>query len=152
MPKNTMMVKMNFHLRSLAPWLGVVVCVGVLLLVGTPFIAVPSVAVAHDEDSEPPIEITPKKLVRARLLFRHYCMDCHGPKMTGDEFDENLLCPDVQGKDRDDYAEAIIDGPDEMPEFQVTFLPNLSDGYLVLSVENSNLLTQHETTFRPDQP
>lgn len=147
-----MMGKMNFQLRALAPWLGVVFCVGVLLLVGTPFIAVPSVAVAHDEDSEPPIEITPKKLVRARLLFRHYCMDCHGPKMTGDEFDENLLCPDVQGKDRDDYAEAIIDGPDEMPEFQVTFLPNLSDGYLVLSVEDYNLLTQHETTFRPDQP
>ncbi len=145
------MVRTDSRLRALAPWGSVVYWLSVLLLVAAPFIVAPGFAVAHDDDSTP-VNFTPAELKRARLLFRHYCMDCHGPKMTGDEFDENLLCPDVQGKDRDDYAEAIIDGPDEMPEFQVTFVPNLSDGYLVLSVEDYDLLTQHETTFRPDQP
>ncbi len=146
------MVKIYSRLQALAPWVSVVVCLGVLLLVGTPFIAVPSVAVAHDEGSGPPFQFTQVELKRARLLFRHYCMDCHGPKMTGDEFDENLLCPDVQGKDQDDYQEAMLEGPDYMPEFQIMFMSDSSDGYLNLSAEDFALLTEHETTFRPDQP
>ena len=145
------MPKIDSRPSALKPWGSVVFWLSVMLVMAAPFVIAPGVAVADDDDS-PPVNFTPAELKRARLLFRHYCMDCHGPKMTGDEFDENLLCPDVQGKDRDDYAEAIIDGPDEMPEFQVTFVPNLTDGYLVLSVEDYDLLTQHETTFRPNQP
>ncbi len=116
---------------------------------GAPFIALPNVAVAHDEDSGPPIQYDQK---RARLLFRHYCMDCHGPKMTGDEHDETLFCPDVQGKDMDDYEEAVREGPDDMPEFEIRSLSGTTDGYLVLSFDDLKLLTLHETTFRPDQP
>ncbi len=117
---------------------------------GTLLIAVPNVAVAHDDDeSGTPIQYDQK---RARLLFRHYCMDCHGPKMTGDEHDETLFCPDVQGKDMDDYEEAVREGPDDMPEFEIKSLPGTTDGYLVLSFDDLKLLTLHETTFRPDQP
>ncbi len=72
--------------------------------------------------------------------------------MTGDEYDENLLCPDVQGNDQDDYQEAMLEGPDDMPRFQRKFLPDTSDGYLIISAEDFSLLTLHETTFRPNQP
>jgi len=146
------MGQIDFRLRALVPWVRVVVYLGVLLLMGTPFIAVPSVVVAHDEGSGPPFQFTPVELKRARLLFRHYCMDCHGPKMTGDEHDENLFCPNVQGKDLGDYMEAVREGPDAMPEFQIVIMPGASDGYLILSNEDFALLTRHETTFRPDQP
>ena len=146
------MVKIHSRLRAPAPWVSFVVLLGVLLLMGNPFLAVPDVAVAHDEDSRPPIEFTPAELKRARVLFRHYCMDCHGPKMTGDEHDENLLCPDVQGKDQDDYQEAMLEGPDDMPEFKESFIDDSSNGYLILSTKDFKLLTQHETTFRPSQP
>ncbi len=146
------MVKIHSRLRAPAPWVSLVVLLGVLLLMGNPFLAVPDVAVAHDEDSGPPIEFTPADLKRARVLFRHYCMDCHGPKLTGKEHDETLFCPDVQGKDLGDYREATLDGPGDMPEFQRSFVLDSSDGYLILSAEDFALLTLHETTFRPNQP
>ena len=53
------MGQIDFRLRALAPWVRVVVYLGVLLLMGTPFIAVPSVVVAHDEGSGPPFQFTP---------------------------------------------------------------------------------------------
>ena len=124
-----------------------------VLLIGTFFVTASTNAVADDDDdSRSRVEFTAEELKRARVLFRNYCMDCHGPKMTGDEHDENLLCPDVQGEDQDDYQEAMLEGPDEMPRFRVKFLDDTSDGYLVLSQQDFELLTQHETTFRPSQP
>ncbi len=123
---------------------------GMLLVLGYSFDGLTGLAVAHDEDSRP-VAFTPEDLKRARVLFRHYCMDCHGPKMTGDEHDENLFCPDVQGKDLDDYQEAVLEGPDDMPAFLRSFV-KASDGYLILSNEDFALLTLHETTFRPNQP
>ncbi len=145
------MVKIHSRLRAPAPWVSFVVLLGVLLLMGNPFLAVPDVAVAHDEDSGPPIEFTPAELKRARVLFRHYCMDCHGPKLTGKKHDETLFCPDVQGKDLGDYREAVLDGPGDMPEFQRSFV-EASDGYLILSDGDFDLLALHETTFQPNQP
>lgn len=123
---------------------------GMLLVLGYSFGGLTGLAVAHDDDSGP-VAFTPEDLKRARVLFRHYCMDCHGPKMTGDEHDENLFCPDVQGKDVDDYQEAVLEGPDDMPAFLRSFV-KASDGYLILSNEDFALLTLHETTFRPNQP
>ncbi len=146
------MIKIHSRLRASAPSISFAIFLGVLLLIGTPFVAAPNVAMAHDEDSGPPMEFTPTELSRARLLFRHYCMDCHGPKLTGDEHDDTLFCPDVQGKDLGDYQEAVLDGPDDMPEFTTDPLPDTSDGYLILSTEDFMLLTLHETTFGPDQP
>ena len=143
-------MKIHSRLRVSAISVSSAICLGVLLSMGTLFVAVPNVAVAHDDDeSGTPIQYNQK---RARLLFRHYCMDCHGPKMTGDEHDENLFCPDVQGKDMDDYQEAVREGPDDMPAFKINSLSDTSDGYLVLSFDDFMLLTLHETTFRPDQP
>ena len=146
------MVKIHSRLRVPSPRLSRVVLPGVLLLMSTPYLAALNVAVADDEDSDSPIDFTTEELIRARVLFRHYCMDCHGPKMTGDEHDENLLCPDVQGKDQDDYQEAMLEGPDDMPEFKESFIDDSSNGYLILSTKDFKLLTQHETTFRPNQP
>ncbi len=124
---------------------------GMLLVLGYSFGGLTGLAGAHDEDSGPPIEFTPEDLKRARVLFRHYCMDCHGPKLTGKKHDETLFCPDVQGKDLGDYQEAVLDGPDDMPEFQRSFV-KASDGYLILSPEDFELLTLHETTFQRNQP
>ncbi len=145
------MVTIHDRLRQPTPRLVRAILPSVLLLMGTPFLAAPTIAVA-DDDSDRPIAFPQEKLPRARVLFRHYCMDCHGPKMTGDEYDENLLCPDVQGNDQDDYQEAMLEGPDDMPRFQRKFLPDTSDGYLIISAEDFSLLTLHETTFRPNQP
>ncbi len=125
---------------------------GLVLLISTSLVVVSNIAVADDDDSESRVQFTAEELKRARVLFRNYCMDCHGPKMTGDEYDENLLCPDVQGEDQEDYQEAMLEGPDEMPRFRVKFLDDTSDGYLVISAEDFELLTLHETTFRPSQP
>ncbi len=125
--------------------------VGVVLLMSA--IVSSNIAVAHDDDEPGPgSQLTPEELKRARVLFRNYCMDCHGPKMTGDEYDENLLCPDVQGDDQEEYQEAMLEGPDEMPRFRVMSLSGTSDGYLVISYEDFLLMTQHESTFRPSQP
>lgn len=88
---------------------------------------------------------------RAQALFRNYCMDCHGPKLTGEKFDKTLLCPNVQGKSADDYRKAVEDGPDVMPAFRVS--PSyVSDGNLLLSYDDFLLLTNHEATFRSTQP
>lgn len=125
--------------------------VGAVLLMSA--IVSSNIAVAHDDDEPGPgSQLTPEELKRARVLFRNYCMDCHGPKMTGDEYDENLLCPDVQGDDQEEYQEAMLEGPDEMPRFRVMSLSGTSDGYLVISYEDFLLMTQHESTFRPSQP
>lgn len=125
--------------------------VGAVLLMSA--IVSSNIAVAHDDDEPGPgSQLTPEELKRARVLFRNYCMDCHGPKMTGDEHDENLLCPDVQGDDQEEYQEAMLEGPDEMPRFRVMSLSGTSDGYLVISYEDFLLMTQHESTFRPSQP
>ncbi len=121
----------------------------VISLVGSLYIAVPDVAVADDK-SQLSIDFTdPVKIKRARVLFRNYCMDCHGPKLTGEDFDKALLCPNVQGKDLDDYREVVQEGDGDMPAF---LWGMESDGYLTLSSEDFLLLTEHETTFRPDQP
>ena len=125
---------------------------GLVLLMSTSLVVVSTIAVADDDDSGSRVQFTDEELKRARVLFRNYCMDCHGPKMTGDEHDENLLCPDVQGNDQEEYQEAMLEGPDEMPRFRVKFLDDSSDGYLVISAEDFELLTLHETTFRPSQP
>ena len=129
---------------------------GLVLLISTSLVVVSNFATADDDDdsddSGSRVQFTAEELKRARVLFRNYCMDCHGPKMTGDEHDENLLCPDVQGNDQEEYQEAMLEGPDEMPRFRVKFLDDTSDGYLVISAEDFELLTLHETTFRPNQP
>ena len=147
------MVKIFFRLPVMAPWVSAVTLAGIPLLAATAFVTTPNISVAHDDDdSASQVNFTPAELKRARVLFRNYCMDCHGPKMTGDEYDENLLCPDVQGNDQEEYQEAMLEGPDEMPRFRVKFLSDSTDGYLNISAEDFDLLTKHETTFRPSQP
>ncbi len=136
--------------RGLTLIVALATVLGVISMAGSLFIAVPDVAVAHDEPSLT-FDFNDTAIIkRARVLFRAYCMDCHGPKLTGDEFDEALLCPDVQGKDVDDYREVVMEGEDDMPAFFTR--AQRSDGYLDLSFEDFLLLTQHETTFRRDQP
>ena len=121
----------------------------VISLVGSLYIAVPDVAVADDKPRLSIDFTDPVKIKRARVLFRNYCMDCNGPKLTGEDFDKALLCPNVQGKDLDDYREVVQEGDGDMPAF---LWGMESDGYLTLSSEDFLLLTEHETTFRPDQP
>ena len=125
------------------------VLLAVISLVGSLYIAVPDVAVAHDEPQQNLVLINPETIKRARVLFRNYCMDCHGPKLTGEDFDKALLCPNVQGKDLGDYREVVQEGDGDMPAFLMGIE---SDGYLTLSFKDFLLLTEHETTFRPDQP
>lgn len=104
-------------------------------------------AVADDNG----ITFTPEQKRRAQQLFRNYCMDCHGPKLTGEKFDKTLLCPNVQGKGTDEYRKAVLEGPDIMPKFQVS--PSyVSDGNLRLSYDDFVLLTNHEATFTSTQP
>ena len=142
--------------RITAKWRGlkliaaIVTVLGVISLAGSLFFAVPDVAVADDEPSLTFDFTDPAIIARARVLFRAYCMDCHGPKMTGKEFDKALLCPNVQGKDVDDYREVVKEGDGDMPAFFTR--AERSDGYLDLSFQDFLLLTEHETTFRPDQP
>lgn len=125
------------------------VLLAVISLVGSLYIAVPDVAVADDKPQLSFNFNDPVIIKRARVLFRNYCMDCHGPKLTGEDFDKALLCPNVQGKDLDDYREVVQEGDGDMPAF---LWGMESDGYLTLSFEDFLLLTEHETTFRPDQP
>ena len=147
------MDKKFFRLPATASRVHVVSRIGIPLLIVAAYVAAPNISVAHDDDdSASQVNFTPEELKRARVLFRNYCMDCHGPKMTGDEYDENLLCPDVQGNDQEEYQEAMLEGPDEMPEFQVEFMPDSTDGYLTISAEDFDLLTKHETTFNSSQP
>ena len=125
------------------------VLLAVISLVGSLYFAAPDVAVADDEPQLSFNFNNPVIIKRARVLFRNYCMDCHGPKLTGEDFDKALLCPNVQGKDLDDYREVVQEGDGDMP----AFLNGVkSDGYLTLSFRDFLLLTEHETTFRPDQP
>ncbi len=141
--------------RITAKWRGLTLIgalatvLGVISLAGSPFIAVPDVAVAHDEPSLTFDFTEFETIKRARVLFRAYCMDCHGPKLAGKKFDETLLCPNVQGKDLGDYQEVVLEGDGDMPAFLIS---SESDGYLDLTPEDFDLLTQHETTFRSDQP
>ncbi len=126
------------------------VLLAVISLAGSLYIGVPDVAVADDKPRLSIDFTDPVKIKRARVLFRNYCMDCHGPKLTGEDFDKALLCPNVQGKDLGDYREVVQEGDGDMPAFSVEGME--SDGYLTLSFEDFLLLTEHETTFRPDQP
>ncbi len=97
---------------------------------------------ASDENTEAPLD--PAELERAELLFRHYCMDCHGPRLTGDDHDFTLLCPNVQGKDVEDYRETVLEGDGDMPRF---FIRPESNGHLDITWEDFILLTLHEATF-----
>ncbi len=125
------------------------VLLAVISLAGRLYIVAPDVAVADDKPQLSFDFTDPATIKRARVLFRNYCMDCHGPKLTGEDFDKALLCPNVQGKDLGDYREVVQEGDGDMPAFLISLE---SDGYLTLSFKDFLLLTEHETTFRPDQP
>ena len=97
------------------------------------------------------VTLTATQKRRAQILFRNYCMDCHGPKLTGESFDKALLCPNVQGKDAGSYQDAVKSGPGEMPAFQV-YTYTASDGNLILNYDDYIWLTNHEPTFNSTQP
>ena len=102
-------------------------------------------------DNGTSVTLTPAQKRRAQILFRNYCMDCHGPKLTGESFDKALLCPNVQGKGSGEYQGAVREGPGEMPAFQV-YTYEHSDGNLVLNYDDYIWLTNHESTFKSTQP
>ena len=97
---------------------------------------------ASDENTEAPLNEA--ELERAELLFRHYCMDCHGPRVTGDDHDFTLRCPHVHGTDVEDYREVVLEGDGDMPQF---FIRPESNGHLDITWEDFILLTLHEATF-----
>ena len=113
-----------------------------------PLLGYPGLAFA-DDNGRRSAAFTPEELHRARVLFRNYCMDCHGPKLTGRQFDDALLCPNVQGKGAGEYRETVLEGEDPMPRFRLGLE---SDGYLTLTNMDLFLLTTHEATFRRNQP
>ena len=55
------------------------VCGAAALVVSALFLG--PVSGASDKNKEAPLDEA--ELERAQLLFRHYCMDCHGPRLTG---------------------------------------------------------------------
>ena len=115
----------------------------------TPLMVNPGRVLADGNDSRSAVSFTPEELRRSRVLFRNYCMDCHGPKLTGREFDHLLLCPNVQGKDAGEYRETVLEGDNPMPRFR---LGPESDGYLTLTDKDLFLMTTHEASFRRNQP
>ncbi len=131
----------------------VLICGAAALVVSALFLGPASGA--SDKNNEPPLDEA--ELERAQLLFRHYCMDCHGPRLTGDDHDFTLLCPNVQGKDVDDYRETVREGDGDMPAFFVCDespcectsggLEPCTNGHLEISIEDFILLTLHEATF-----